>query len=295
MTDLPKPGVVEAQAPGAVAVSTEPPAGGPLPEGRRSNGGVAARRIAAVNWHFWLALVAALALWELLSHTLDQPLVLAPLENILHKAGQEWSAGTLQQGIATSFIEFIAGFAIAAVVGTAVGLLAGYYAKIGSVVKPFLSAVQAMPVIGLGPIFIVAFGIGMSSKIAIVALNVFFPVALNVCAGVRETPEAFYDLGKCFGFGSGKRLTKIALPSSIPYIVAGYNVGIGRGLTAVVAGELFGAVHGLGLQIFTASSSFDTASVYVAVIIFAIEGIILSKLLEIAGRRAAPWQHSAKK
>jgi ABC-type nitrate/sulfonate/bicarbonate transport system permease component len=293
MTDLPKPAA--ARAPGAAAVSTELADVGPLLAERRAERGAAARRVAAVNWRFWLALVAALGLWELLSHTLDQPLVLAPLENIARKAGQEWSAGSLQQGIVTSFIEFAAGFAIAAVVGTVVGLLAGYYARIGSVVKPFLSAVQAMPVIGLGPIFIVAFGIGMSSKIAIVALNVFFPVALNVCAGVRETSEALYDLGKCFGYGSAKRLTKIALPSSVPYIIAGYNVGIGRGLTAVVAGELFGAVHGLGLQIFTASSSFDTASVYVAVIIFAVEGVILSKLLEIAGRRIAPWQHTAKK
>ncbi|MFC5952576.1 ABC transporter permease [Pseudonocardia lutea] len=255
-------------------------------------GALVNRRLRGLNWPFWLTLVVALVLWESLSHLLDQPLVLAPIERIFAKAASLWNSGALQQDIYISGLEFVFGFLIAVVLGTAVGFMAGYWNRVGTVVNPILSAVQAMPVIGLGPIFIVAFGIGPSSKVAIVALTAFFPIALNACAGVQQTGEPLYELGRSFGLNTVQCLRKIAVPSSIPYLLAGFKVGVGRSLTAVVAGELFGGVHGLGLEIFTAASNFDTASVYVAVAIFAVEGVILSKLLEYAGRKAMPWQNS---
>lgn len=243
-----------------------------------------------MNWPFWMALVAALVAWDLIAANVADSLVFVPISAIFRRAIDLWQNEDLLRDIRTSGLEFVLGFALATVVGIIVGTISGHWRKVGNIIDPFVNAAYAMPVIALGPLFIIGLGLGIASKVAIVALSATFPIILNTSAGIAATERSHLELGRAFCLNNTTILWKISLPSSVPYILAGLRVAVGRGLTAIVAGELFGAQAGLGLRILTSATTFDTAGVFVATLILAIAGVILNKLLLGLDARIAPWR-----
>ena len=246
--------------------------------------------LAAMNWPFWVTLAAALVAWDVMAENVANSLVFVPISAIFRRAIDLWQNEDLLRDIRTSGVEFVLGFALATVVGIIVGTISGHWRKVGNIIDPFVNAAYAMPVIALGPLFIISLGLGIASKVAIVALSAIFPIILNTSAGIAATERSHLELGRAFCLNNTTILWKISLPSSVPYILAGLRVAVGRGLTAIVAGELFGAQAGLGLRILTSATTFDTAGVFVATLILAIAGVILNKLLLGLEARIAPWR-----
>lgn len=248
-------------------------------------------RVGKTNWPFWVVFAFVLLLWEIAAHwVVRNALIIVPLEEIAKRGVELWSSGQLSRDIAVSGIEVLGGFWLAAVVGTMVGIVSGNWKAVGRVVDPFVSATYAMPIIALAPLFIITLGLGMASKIAVVALASFFPITFTTAAGVRATEAAYRELGRAFSLPPIAILWKIVIPSSIPYILAGFRVAVGRALTVVIAAELFGARDGLGLRILTSSAQFDVAGVYVGVAIFSLAGVVFTKAFYSLERRVAPWR-----
>ena len=242
------------------------------------------------NWPFWLVLVLVLIAWDVIAANVSNSLVFVPLASIAQRAITLWQEENLWRDITTSGLEFILGFIAAVVIGVVVGTISGHWRRTGRVIDPFVNAAYAMPVIALGPLFIIALGLGIASKVAIVALAAVFPIILNTTAGIAATERTHIELGRAFCLSDTTILWKISLPSSVPYILAGMRVAVGRGLTAIVAGELFGAQAGLGLRILTSATTFDTAGVFVATLILSTAGVLLNQLLHALEARIAPWR-----
>lgn len=228
--------------------------------------------------------------WEFLGRTNFSPLIISPLTEVFTTAYDQWQLGILQRDITTSLQEFAYGFALAAVVGIAVGLVMAISTTVRNLVDPLLSAAFATPVIGLAPMFIIAFGIGMTSKVVIVFLLAVLPITISTNAGIRATDQAFVDTARAFCARRHQIFTKILLPASLSFIVAGLRLGVGRGLIGIVAGEFFGSSAGLGYRMVIGSQAYDPALVWMAILILAGTGVLSTVALQQLERRLAPWR-----
>jgi NitT/TauT family transport system permease protein len=190
----------------------------------------------------------------------------------------------------TSLQEFAAGFLLAAAAGVALGLLLATNDVLCDYVDPWISALYATPTVALVPLFILTLGIDLASKVAVVFLLAFLPIAINTATGLRSTERVYVEAARSFGATRGQIFTKVLLPAALPFIVAGLRLGIGRGLIGVVVAEFFGARAGLGYLIFTSSQLFDLASLWLAVFILAGTGVLAVVLLQRVERKLAPWR-----
>jgi ABC-type nitrate/sulfonate/bicarbonate transport system permease component len=224
-------------------------------------------------------LVAAI-LWELTAHFLiTNRIFFVPLAAIVTRAVQLWESHELQNHILVSSIEFGGGFALAIVGGMAFGLMLAGSRILRNFFEPWVSMLYATPIIALGPLFILWLGIGVASKIAIVFLTAVFPILINTVAGLATTDPMLIDVARSFGATKGQIYRKIRIPAAAPFIIAGLRLSVARALVGVVVAELFGARAGLGFLILTSAQNFDTAALFLGVIIFAIAGAVSIGLL----------------
>jgi NitT/TauT family transport system permease protein len=148
----------------------------------------------------------------------------------------------------------------------------------------------AMPIIALGPLFILWLGIGIGSKIAIVFLTAVFPILINTVTGLTNADRILIEVARSFGANSFQIYTKVRMPAALPFIIAGLRLSVARALVGVVVAELFGARAGLGFLIVNAAQSFDTAGLFVGVIVLAIAGVVSVELLKWIEAVLAPWR-----
>jgi ABC-type nitrate/sulfonate/bicarbonate transport system permease component len=235
-------------------------------------------------------LVAGLA-WEVAARTvLTNRLVFVPLSAVAATLGALLTSGTLWQHARVSLLEFGLGFGLAVVVGIALGTALGTSRPLRDWLDPVLSALHATPIIALGPLFIVWLGIGIASKVAVVFLSAVFPVLISTAAGVVTVERGLLEVGYAYGASRRRIVTSILFPAALPAIVTGVRVGVSRGVVAVAAAELFGARAGLGFLILEAGQTFDTSTLFAAVIVLAAGGAALVELVKLLDRRLAPWR-----
>jgi NitT/TauT family transport system permease protein len=228
-----------------------------------------------------ISFLTAAILWELTAQFLITDRILfSPLGSIVLKAIELWQSGELQTHIRISFIEFAGGFSLAIAAGTALGIVLAGSRLLRDFFEPWVSMLYATPIIALGPLFILWLGIGVASKIAIVFLTAVFPILINTIAGLTATDRTLVDVARSFGATKAQIYLKIRIPAATPFIIAGLRLSVARALVGVVVAELFGARAGLGFLILTSAQSFDTAALFLGVIIFAIAGVASVSLLK---------------
>jgi NitT/TauT family transport system permease protein len=245
-------------------------------------------------WRGAFAFLCAGILWEVLArYVIASPLFFSPLTDIAAKAISLWQAGELQVHIWVSFVEFAIGYGLSAVLGIAFGMVLAGSRTLRSYFDPLLSMLYATPIIALGPIFIMWLGIGISSKVAIIFLTAVFPILINTVAGLTTTDRNLVDVARSFGASQTYIYLKIRTPSALPFIIAGLRLSVARALVGVVIAEMFGARAGLGFLIFSSAQSFDTASVFVGVVILAFAGVVSVEFLKWLEFKLAPWRREA--
>lgn len=185
--------------------------------------------------------------------------------------------------------EALLGFGAAVLCGVPLGLLIGSSRNARYSLEPIMMALYSTPAIALLPLFLLWFGVGLASKVVLIFLAGVFPIVINTDAGVQNADPKLIEAARSFGATRRQLLTKIVVPSSIPFIVAGIRLAIGRILITVVVAEFFGALAGIGFLIVNAGNTYDTATLFVGVIIIAAAGVALSQFLRWLERRVAPW------
>jgi ABC-type nitrate/sulfonate/bicarbonate transport system permease component len=198
--------------------------------------------------------------------------------------------GEIWPDLKASATEYALALLLAIVVGTPLGLAVGWYRRLSYALAPFLTGLNATPQIALLPIIIVWFGTGLASKVLIVFLLALLPIAISAQSGVRTVDPRLIRLASSFGANAWRRFRTIVVPSTVPYLLAGVRLAIGRGMIGIVVGEIYGSAAGVGAMINQAGSRFQTDKVFVGILAIAIAGAILAEIVRQVERRVEIWR-----
>lgn len=188
--------------------------------------------------------------------------------------------------------ELIVGYLAAVVLGIPLGIVAGRYRKVNYFFDPWLNFMNALPRVALLPLIVLWVGIGIWSKIIVVFLGAFFTIIINTLYGVRTVDKRFLDVAHSFNASERRIFTTVVLPGSVPFILAGLRLGVGRALIGVIVGELYSANAGIGYMIAVAGQTLQTDRLLFGVILLTMMGVILVELLRIVEKRFQRWRPS---
>jgi ABC-type nitrate/sulfonate/bicarbonate transport system permease component len=198
--------------------------------------------------------------------------------------------GEIWPDLKASATEYALALLIAIVVGTPLGLAAGWYRRLSYAVAPFLTGLNATPQIALLPIIIVWFGTGLVSKVLIVFLLAVLPIAISAQSGVRTIDPRLIRLASSFGASDWRLFRTIVVPGTVPYLLTGVRLASGRGMIGIVVGEIYGSAAGIGAMINQAGSRFQTDKVFVGILAIVIAGSILAEIVRLVERRVEVWR-----
>jgi sulfonate transport system permease protein len=251
------------------------------------------------SFPWWARLISPIllvALWQILSSNkvipaakLDSPASIAHEAYILITTNSP-AYGTLQGSLLVSFLRWIVGCGIGVVLGIAFGLVSGLSRVGEAALDPILQALRAIPFLGLIPLFIIWFGIGELPKVLLVMLASFFLMYVNTFAGIRGVDPKLGELGHVLGLKRRELIWHIVLPGALPQMLTGLRLSVVASLLALVVGEQINANEGLGFLITQAQQFSDTDVIMVALIVYAILGILADWGVRVLERRALAWR-----
>jgi ABC-type nitrate/sulfonate/bicarbonate transport system permease component len=237
--------------------------------------------------HGLVSLVAGLLLWEVLVRVFDpNPLWIVSPSTTASALTELFRTGSIWPDLTVSMQGFAFGYLLSALVAVPLGLAIGASKLLYLWANPWVSALYATPVVGLAPLFVIVFGFGLATKIAVVLTVAIFPILINTVAGARAVSSDHKELAIVYRATRLEVFRKVLLPGSLPYILTGLRLAVGRGLIGVVVADLFGATSGLGLNLQRSAQSFDTANIFAVTSLLAGLGIVLTSALEFLERRA---------
>jgi NitT/TauT family transport system permease protein len=233
-----------------------------------------------------------LVLWELVGNTfqLINPMFMSAPSLIWKAAAQLFGSGEIWNDLRVSGTELLGGYLLAVFFAIPFGIMTGWYKKMSAIFDPFINAMNATPRVALLPLVIIWLGIGILSKVGIIFLGAVFPMLINTRDGVKTTPLSLLNAARSFGASEWMVFRTIVLPSTVPFILTGLRLGVGRGIVGVMVGELYAATAGIGFMITVAGATFQTDKVFVGVFIFALSGMISMELLTRIERRFDKWR-----
>jgi ABC-type nitrate/sulfonate/bicarbonate transport system permease component len=236
--------------------------------------------------------ITFLVVWELVGNTfqLINPMFMSAPSLVWKAAVQLFSSGEIYNDLYVSGIELFWGYFLSAAVAVPFGIMVGWYKKASYIFDPFINAMNATPRVALLPLVIIWLGIGILSKVGIIFLGAVFPILINTRDGVKTTPYNLLTAARSFGASEWMLFRTVVLPSTIPFILTGLRLGLGRAIVGVMVGELYAATAGIGFMITVAGATFQTDKFFVGVIVFALTGMIGMDLLTRVERRFDKWR-----
>ena len=236
-------------------------------------------------------IVLFLIAWELIGRSgLVNPLFTSGPSRVVIAEIEMIKDGTLFKHLATSGTEFVLGFSAAILIGLPAGIMLGWFRLANAAFGPFVAAMQATPRIALMPLFIIWFGLGITSKIVIVMLSAVFPMVVNLQVAMSTIDADLVRVARSYGATRWQIFRTVALPTSVPFLITALRLGAGRGMLGVIAAEVFGGSQGLGYMIQYAGATFQTDKVFAGVAVVAGMGIVLDTAFRRAGRRFDKWR-----
>jgi sulfonate transport system permease protein len=198
--------------------------------------------------------------------------------------------GELIHHILATLWRVTGGFALGVIAGTIFGAISGYWGLARRLLDPTVQALRAIPSIAWVPLFILWLGIFETSKIALIAVGVFFPVYLGVMGAILSVDRKIVEVGRIFRLSGAAMIRRILLPAVLPAYVVALRVGLGLGWMFVVAAEFMGASEGLGYLLIDGQQLGKPAQIVAAIVIFAILGKATDWLIEVAAAPLLRWQ-----
>ena len=235
-----------------------------------------------------LSVVVFLGIWQIAGAHVN-PILLATPTRVWSAFINLIQSGTLGPAFLRAMEVLGVGFAIAAVVGIAVGILMGRSSVVRRILNPYVSFFQATPLIALTPLVVIWTGIGFNSEVLITVLLGVWSVIINTEEGVRNTPRTLLDMARVYHASELSVVRNVAVPNAVPYIFAGLRIALAKSLIGVIIAEMDISLKGLGGLIQNAGDAFQTAPLLAAIICSSVVGVIGTIILEVLRRRIAPW------
>src|SRR6266567_442759 len=229
--------------------------------------------------------------WELAARTgmIDVRFFPAPssiIQTLIRMAG----TGELSDNVLISLQRIVLGFLLGGVPAIVIGIAMGLWRPIRALVDPLIVATYPIPKSSLLPLILLIFGLGEMSKVMMVAIGVFYPMAINATAGVLQINQIYLDVGKSFKASPWDTFRTIALPGALPFIMTGVKLGAGLALILIAVAEMVGAKSGIGFMIWSAWETFAVTKMYVGLFVIALIGFAISLLLNEIERWVIQWK-----
>ncbi|MDF2752412.1 MAG: transporter, permease protein [Gaiellaceae bacterium] len=246
------------------------------------------RRLAGLG-----VLVAALGLWQAWAMSEDSFLV-PTVSAVAERAWHVWPTADFLTSVAATLTRLAVGYAVGAGMGVAAGLLLGASRSTRRALEPLQEFLRSIPAIAIVPAAVVVLGLGDTTRIAVVAFAVFFPVLVNTIQGVRSVSPEARDTAAMLHVGPSELLLRVYLPAALPSIVAGLRVALGIGLVVVVISEFaVGGDDGLGRYILFQQTQYNVPEIYGGILFLGLLGYALNGLFLLVERRVLAWHHGA--
>jgi NitT/TauT family transport system permease protein/putative hydroxymethylpyrimidine transport system permease protein len=237
-------------------------------------------------------LAAVVLLWQGIAslHSVDNLTLASPVET--------WNAleddrSLLFDEAGVTALEAVLGLAIAIALGFVLAVAMHLLRPLRDAAYPLLLASQAIPLLVLAPLFVLAFGYGIGPKLAIVALICFFPIVVNVLDGLRAVDPELLKLMRSLGATRGAQLWKAEMPSSLPFFFSGVRIAATVSVIGAVFGEWAGADRGLGRLVLLANNQLQTPRVYAGTLLLTLMAIALFAIVSLVERLTIPWRRQA--
>jgi len=219
-------------------------------------------------------------------HSVDDLTLASPVETF-DALRDDWSL--LMDNALVTLVEVVLGLAISAVAGIGFAVAMHLFRPLRDAAYPLLVASQAIPVVVLAPIFVLAFDYGIGPKLAIVALICFFPITVNLLDGLRSVEAELLKLMRSMGASRPRTLWSVELPSALPFLFSGLKVAATVSVIGAVFGEWAGADEGLGRLVLLGNTQLQTPRVYAGIVLLTLMAVALFALIALAERFACPW------
>jgi NitT/TauT family transport system permease protein len=234
---------------------------------------------------------AALLAWEAAAQSGKwSPLLFPSLAKIGEQLYLFFTRPTMLMEAWVSLSRALTGFAAAAVVGIALGIVMGRSRFIGALLDPLFSGTYAIPKLALFPIFIFVFGIGSLSKVVLIFLECLYPIVVMTYQGARDVNRALLWSAQNMGASRAAILRRVVIPATTPFIFAGFRVAVPIAMIVVVITEMVSSADGLGYQVIYAMSGLRTDRMLAIVVVIAALGYALDKLVVLARDRLIYWE-----
>ena len=235
--------------------------------------------------------VLVTGLWELIVRVRNVQEIVLPAPSRIAQALVEQMSGAAFWGhFRITLFETLVGFSIAATVAVALGTAVSQVKIVEKTVMPYAVAFQAIPKVALAPLFLLWFGFGPSSKIVMAAVISFFPILINVIEGLKSAEVERLRMLTVFGASKWQLFTKVRIPSAMPFIFAGLDIGLLLALLGAVVGEFIGGGGvGLGALVLQTNYNFDIPGQFAVLLVLSVIGLIFHGIVRFAQRKFAFW------
>lgn len=243
-----------------------------------------------IGINFCLSVVLALLTWEFIDFIFDDPdFFTGPVAMVLEFMVLIYEP-RFWEHVSYSGTELVYGFALATFLGVVIGAGVAFSRTLDEMFSPILVGLYATPRSVAAPLFIIWLGLGIASKVGVITLASVFPVIINTQAGIKNVQGEFRMLGRAFNISFWSMLTKIIIPGSLPFLIAGLRLGYSRSVVTIMVAELFGAEAGIGYMIDHATQTFHVAEMMVGISLLTIMGIAGNEALKFVERWATPYR-----
>ena len=248
--------------------------------------------------HLWLSVATLLGIlllwWGVTAMQFISPLFSPAPQQVLHQlmtiaSPQGFMEATLWQHLAASLGRILVALLAAVIIGIPVGIAMGLNDKVRAVLDPLIEIYRPVPPLAYLPLMVIWFGIGETSKILLIYLAIFAPVALSAVAGVRSVEQVRTRAARALGASYWQVVRFVVLPSALPEILTGIRIGLGVGWSTLVAAELIAATRGLGFMVQSAGEFLATDVVVAGISVIAVIAFGLELGLRALQRRLTPW------
>jgi NitT/TauT family transport system permease protein len=241
-------------------------------------------------------IVAGLVVWHLIIKlfNVDPRIVPAPYEVFVSLYAQI-SSGWMFDALWLTLQETVIGFVIGSALGIALAVLLSEFRPLRTIFQPYVVALQAVPKVAVAPLFLIWFGFGIESKVALVISIMFFPVLVNTMAGLDSVSEDQLELMRAYRATRWQTLMRLKMYAALPYVFASFEVCLVLSLTAAVIAEMLGSgtTIGLGTLIRIYESRIDTAGIFAVLIVLSVLGVVLHSAVVMTHRYSLSWQRNA--
>ena len=235
-----------------------------------------------------VSLAIFLTLWQIAGASVDPVLFTTPAKVAVAAVDMVWS-GELWSALWPSLLVLLMGLTLAIAFGTLLGLMLARFRILDVGLTVYITFLYSIPSVALVPLIVLWAGYETTAKVIILFLFAFFPMVINTYQGVKAVDPKLLEVGHAFRCSERQLWANIVLPASLPFIVTGIRLAVGRGMIGMVLADLYTAISGIGYLIVRTASTFQVDKMFVPIVTLGLLGVTLTALLRVVEKKVAPW------